>query len=190
MKHIIYTSDVDTSDEAIKEYRDDYCEPDENLSDQEIIDRLYEDNADQLDVERENLKTAKMERSNTILVVGVLGLWNGQPMGYKLVKSEDLSRIFNVTCGDFVDFYADVHPELGSMEVQCRDSHHDGTNMYVFRELDTDYPYNDDASGEMLETIATAGKDKEKQAKAWELVKERTYSLYPYAQSVYGWVDE
>lgn len=190
MKHIIYTSDVDTSDEAIKEYRADYCDPDENLSDQEIIDRLYEDNADQLDVERENLKTAKMERSNTILVVGVLGLWNGQPMGYKLVKSEDLSRIFNVTCGDFVDFYADVHPELGSMDVQCRDTHHDGTNMYVFRELDTDYPYNDDASGEMLEAIATAGKDKEKQAKAWKLVKERTYSLYPYAQSVYGWVDE
>ena len=188
MKHIIYTDDVDTSNKKIQEYRLLFCDEDENLTDDEIIQRLYSDNSDILDCEKENLSTAKLEHSSIILCTGILGLWNGQPMGYKLIeKTSDISPILNSTVGDFVEFYADRCEKLNGMDVQCQDTHHDGTNWYVFRELNTDYPDEDDNTSKMLNAIASAGTNKEKQAEAWKMIQEHTHSLYPYAQKVYGW---
>lgn len=190
MKHIIYTDDVDTSNEKIQEYRRLFCDEDENLTDDEIIQRLYDDNSDIFECERENLSTAKLEHSSTILCVGILGLWNGRPMGYKLIKpSEDVSGILGSTVGDYIEFYADRCEELNGMDIQCRDSHHDGTNWYVFRELNSD-PNEDENIDKMLCAIVGAGVDKERQAKAWELVQKHTHSLYPYVQKIYGWKDD
>lgn len=191
MKYTIWSNDdVDTSESAIEEYRNEVLDPEYEYSDNDIIQFIYEDNDTSLEEEKRTLQNIELQHSHTILVTGILGLWNGRPMGYKLIKDADLSRIFDVTCGDYVDFYADMFAPLDTMEIQCSDAHHDGTNHYVFRELGTDDPDYDDDTSEMLYLIESAGRDPEKQNKAWEMIKKHTFSLYPYVQKHYGWPED
>ena len=183
MRHVIWSNDVDTSDEAIEKYRTDVlgCDPDE-YTDEEVVRFMYRDVDDNLDDERANVRDVEMEHSNAILCVGTLGLWHGTVMGYKLLENATLDKIFGVAIGDYVEFYE----EDGN--VQCSDTHHDGTNHYVFRELGTD-DLDDPGVEEMLGTIESAGKDEDRQTAAWKLVNGRTCSLSHYWKDLYGWTD-
>lgn len=184
MKHTIWSNDIDISDENIKTYRDDMTnlDPDETWTDEQIIQFMYDDIDVNLDAETENIKNIDMIHSNTILVTGTLGLWHGTVMGYKLLENAALKDIFSTTIGDYIEFYEN------DGNIQCSDTHHDGTNHYVYRELKTD-DLDDPDIEEMLDAIATAGKDLVKQQKAWDLINKHTYSLSHYWQELYGWKD-
>lgn len=187
MKHVIWTNEIDTSDEAMEDYRnflatsDPDC-PSDVFTDEDVMRFMAEDNDRNLEDERANVGHVEMRHSSTILCTGTLGLWHGTVMGYKLLEDATLDKIFDVAVGDYVEFYEEDD------DVRCTDTHHDGTNHYVFRELKTDDMDNPDIE-EMLDVIADAGKDADRQAKAWELIGKHTYSLSPYWQEVYGWTD-
>ncbi|MBD5585764.1 MAG: hypothetical protein HDQ88_11835 [Clostridia bacterium] len=140
---------------------------------------MMDDNDQNLEDEHANISNVDMEHSSTILCVGTLGLWHGTVMGYKLLEDATLDKIFGVAVGDYVEFYEE------DGDVQCLDAHHDGTNHYVFRELKTD-DLADPEIEELLGIIGNAGKDKERQEIAWQLVNERTCSLSHYWRELYG----
>lgn len=168
-KRIIWTNQIDSSKEGIQRYRQEACEDDNTCSDDQIIERMYEENAIWLDDEKLNLDLAT---TNPILAIADLGLWNGRRTGYR-VLGRDVRDIFQSTCGDFITFYADAY------NIHCEDIHHDGTNRYLFRELIGD----EDECQPLLDAIySNAGKEK-----IQSLIRRYTRSLLPYAAKVYGW---
>ena len=90
-----------------------------------VWDTACEMNADFLDDEKANLD---IEVGDEIVIIADLGLWNGRRQGYKLMNTQNISAIFDITCGDEQTFFVDDRGDL-----LCRDCHHDGTNIYTYR---------------------------------------------------------
>lgn len=119
-RHIIW-SNYDLNYEDWKEYLESEY-PD--LSDDERLSLMYEINGDYLDDERANLN---IQLSRPIIVIGDLGLWYGRRMGYKEIKSGNISDcLYSDT--DYSTWYVD---KLG--DLRCKAIHHDGTNHYLYR---------------------------------------------------------
>lgn len=119
-RHIIW-SNYELDYEEWKEFLESEY-PD--LSDDERLALMYEINGDYLDDERSNLN---IQLSRPILVVGDLGLWYGQRMGYKEIESGNISDcLYSDT--DYSTWYVD---KLG--DLRCEAIHHDGTNHYLYR---------------------------------------------------------
>lgn len=119
-RHIIW-SNYDLNYEDWKEYLESEY-PD--LSDDERLSLMYEINGDYLDDERSNLN---IQLSRPIIVIGDLGLWYGRRMGYKEIKSGNISDcLYSDT--DYSTWYVD---KLG--DLRCEAIHHDGTNHYLYR---------------------------------------------------------
>lgn len=119
-RHIIW-SNYDLNYEDWKEYLESEY-PD--LSDDEHLSLMYEINGDYLDDERANLN---IQLSRPIIVIGDLGLWYGRRMGYKEIKSGNISDcLYSDT--DYSTWYVD---KLG--DLRCKAIHHDGTNHYLYR---------------------------------------------------------
>ena len=128
--HTIWTSEIN-----IEDWRDDICEayPDEELTDDEIYDLAWRENNDSLEDERANLN---INVGDEILVLADLGLWDGRHNGFKMIHSENIADCLSGTCGDHVTWYVDA---LG--DLWCDDTHHDGTNIYLYRAWKTDISY-------------------------------------------------
>lgn len=119
-RHIIW-SNYDLNYEDWKEYLESEY-PD--LSDDERLSLMYEINGDYLDDERANLN---IQLSRPIIVIGDLGLWYGRRMGYKEIKSGNISDcLYSDT--DYSTWYVD---KLG--DLRCKAIRHDGTNHYLYR---------------------------------------------------------
>ena len=69
------------------DWKDDLLSEYPELSENELIEKMYEINADYLDDERVNLNR---QLSQPILIIGDLGLWNGRANGYKMIDSGNL----------------------------------------------------------------------------------------------------
>ena len=163
----IWNSEVDITPELIKEYRDSQEDGGSELSEVEIMNRIYEDNNLSLQDEIVNLD---IPLDHQILVIADLGLWDGRRSGYRVLPA-NVNAILRVSCGDFSHVYADAY------NIRCSDTHHDGTNYYLFRELrgDTDecQPLIDAIyNGEQIIT---------------SLLNRYSRSLLPYVADVYGW---
>jgi len=166
-KRIIWTNEVDTSDEAITEFRNS-LENGADYTDNTIIEMMYDDNQIWLEDEQANLD---ITTSRKILCIGDLGLWWGRRPGYRILNTQNVKSIFSVTCGDYVEFYAD------SYNVHCSDAHHDGTNYYMFRELRC----NEDQCQPLLDAICSG------KIISSALLNRYTRSILPYVADVYGW---
>lgn len=119
-RHIIW-SNYDLNYEDRKEYLESEY-PD--LSDDERLALMYEMNGNYLDDERANLD---IQLAQPIIVIGDLGLWYGRRMGYKEIKSGNISDcLYSDT--DYSTWYVD---KLG--DLRCEAIHHDGTNHYLYR---------------------------------------------------------
>lgn len=164
-ERIIWTSEVDTSPEAIQAYRDemDACEE----TDDEIVERLYEEAALWHTDEGVNLQ---IPVENPILVIADLGLWFGRRSGIKIIHGQ-IADILTTHCGDYVTYYADAY------NVRCRDIHHDGTNYYLFRELR--------GAEEVCWPLIEAVKNQKEVSRA--LLNRYSRSILPYVADVYGW---
>ena len=131
MKHTIWTNELD-----YKDWKDDLEEqyPDEDGYDEDDrMQIMYETNNDYLDDEKANLNK---ELGRPIVIIANLGLWNGRRAAYKITGS-NLNDIFSETCGDYVTWYVE------DGEVKCDDTHHDGTNHYLYRVLKQEYTKED-----------------------------------------------
>lgn len=75
-----------------------------------------------------------IQLSNSILVIGDLGLWKGRVLGYNEIRSGNIKDCFlhgnsNYICHWFIDKRGDLC---------CAKHHHDGVNYYVYREYKSD----------------------------------------------------
>lgn len=127
----------------------------------------------QLDDERENLD---IEVPNGIIVIGDLGLWDGHRTGY---LNEDLHNVRDCLHGhvsglSYLKFYVD------GTDLKCEEAHHDGTNVYTFRE------WKDGVTDQQKSNLKLALYSNNRDASA-ELIERYTESLRPRVAKVYGW---
>ena len=65
--------------------------------------------------------------NNDIVVLATLDLWNGKKKAFQLLKRDSIGNVLTLPCGDDIAFYTDRYNFI------CSDTHHDGTNVYLFR---------------------------------------------------------
>ena len=118
-KHIIWSSDPDYED-----WRGDLEEQYPELSEQERMELMVEQNNDYLDDERCNLN---IQLSRPILLIADIGRWDGRYPGYAEIKSGNI-RDCLYSKMDYSTWYVD---RLG--DLRCDAVHHDGTNHYLYR---------------------------------------------------------
>lgn len=119
-KHVIWSNhDLDYED-----WRANLEEQFPDLSDDERYLKMLEINDDYLDDERLNLD---IQLSEPILVIAVLGLWDGRHRGYREITSGNIKDCL-VQHYDYTTWYVDRYGDL-----RCDDTHHDGTNHYLYR---------------------------------------------------------
>ena len=118
---MIWTSAPDYED-----WREEMEELFPDSSEQERYESMLEVNWDRLQFDREDLAHQYPEE---ILVIADLGLWDGRHSAYKEIESGNLMDCFEPS-RDTLDicWYVDRHADL-----RCDDSHHDGTNHYLYR---------------------------------------------------------
>ena len=119
-KHIVW-SDMNLD---LNDWRDDLTEQYPDASEDTLISKMYEINNDYLDDARANLN---IQLSQSIIIIGDLGLWNGRAHGYKMIDSGNIKDCFYSDC-DMNEWYVD---KLG--DLRCNAVHHDGTNYYLYR---------------------------------------------------------
>lgn len=135
-RHIIWSDVCIDYDEQREFYEEAY--PD--LSEEERMQAMYEDNAMALDDERANLN---IQLAQPILIIGDLGLWHGRRMGYKEIDSGNIRDcLYTDRDIDYATWYVDRRGDL-----RCDAYHHDGTNHYLYR------TYKDNVTEEQIEKL-------------------------------------
>ena len=132
-KHIIWSSDPDYED-----WRGDLEEQYPELSEQERMELMVEQNNDYLDDERCNLN---IQLSRPILLIADIGRWDGRYPGYAEIKSGNIRDCLYSEMDDST-WYVD---RLG--DLRCDAVHHDGTNHYLYR------AYKDSVSDTQIENL-------------------------------------
>ena len=118
-KHIIWSSDPDYED-----WRGDLEEQYPDLSEQERMELMVEQNNDYLSDERCNLN---IQLSRPILLIADIGRWDGRHSGYAEIKSGNIRDCLYSEM-DYSTWYVD---RLG--DFRCDAIHHDGVNCYLYR---------------------------------------------------------
>lgn len=167
--YIVWSNEIDQIESIVQGILDD---PDNYFGFKE--DGAYvtacELNDEYLDDERCNLN---INVGTEIVVIGNLDLWDGKRMGYKLLDSENISDCFSGTCGDYVAWFVDDRGDLN-----CRDCHHDGTNLYLYR------AWKPGVSETQKENFLT--KVRRGQATRADITRY-TRKIGTYVADVYGW---
>ena len=160
MKHnVIWSNDYETIEAIRKDL--------ENEEDKEV--NFYQAsflNSDYLEDERINLSGIK---SNDIVAIADLGLWNGRRVGYKLF--DNVKSCLYSDC-DEVEWYCDGYDFKAIMR------HHDGTNYVVYRERKSgfsEYAWNNFLNKIFDGTVTKSD------------ISRYTKSLKPKIAEVYGW---
>ena len=162
MEYIIWTNELDYED-----WRNDLEEqyPDsEGYDEDKRIEIMYDINNDYLTDEYSILNK---ELGREIIVIANLGLWNGRRWAYRKLGT-NLNSIFSSSCGDYTTWYVE------DKEVKCKDIHHDGENVYLYRLLNEDMD---------LETFG----DYAYEYTLEYAVNKYTESLGHHVAKIYGW---
>ena len=156
--HIIWSNDVEHIEKLMED-------------DPELVwESAYELNAEYLEDERANLN---IEVGDEIIVLADLGLWYGRRHGYKLIRKTNIADCLCGTCGDYVTWFVDDRGDL-----MCRDIHHDGTNIYMYRAWKAET--TDEQKRNFLQKIYD-GKATRKD------ITRYTRKIGVYVADVYGW---
>jgi len=133
-RHIIW-SDIHLD---FEDWRADLEEQYPDLSEDELIQKMYEINSDYLGDERMNLN---VQLSQPILVVADIGRWDGRYDGYAEIKTGNIKDCLYSEM-DMCEWYVDKYGDLRADAV-----HHDGTNHYLYR------VYKDTATDSQIENL-------------------------------------
>lgn len=129
MKRVLWTNFDFNTDDWKKSFED-YIQANEldiNPNDENALyDYIQETNWMYLDDLKSELN---IKLKNPIIMIANLGLWNGRHSGYKLINSGNIKDCFYSSC-DYAEWSVDGYGNLVSEQ-----SHHDGTNYLVYREL-------------------------------------------------------
>lgn len=121
MRYVIWESYPEFDDESREWLHNEHP----SFSDSELEDVFYGGNSDELYFIREELS---IQLGHPIFVIADLGLWNGRRQGYKEISSGNIADCLYAE-GDNTVWYVDEYGDL-----RCDDTHHDGTNHYLYRE--------------------------------------------------------
>lgn len=129
-KDVIYQTEIRdyTSDEVRREYAEfNEIEPEniDKITSDELYEFVMEEN--RLCYE-DSMRDLDINLSGRIIVIAKLGLWNGTRSAYKFL-SNNMKSVLTCACGDEYELYCDAR------DMRAVDSHHDGTNYYLFREV-------------------------------------------------------
>ena len=145
MKNVLwsYNVDIDVEEEKVLYEEANGCE----LSDGEVYDIAYETNELALDDLRRQLD---VRLDGKILLIAKLGLWDGKHHATKKIPTGNIKDIL----------YSSESPTwyIEDGELWCEDSHHDGTNFYLYREI-----IDEDKAEEFIDSFVYGGKDYEPQ---------------------------
>lgn len=122
-KHIIWSSECNFED-----WEEDLRAEHPEMTEAELLEEMYELNSVNLEDERLNL--SDIEYADNIICIATLGLWNGTPMAYKDMKTNQVSKCLHSLCNSISDitFFVDERGDFRADE-----AHHDGTNHYLYR---------------------------------------------------------
>lgn len=165
-KRVIWSNDYEsTKPEDWKESFEEWCEDNEFDTEEMDIDEYISDTLNlYLEDERTNLD---VNVKGVILAFADLGLWNGRRCAIRYV-GDNISQALYSNC-DYVTWYCDDN------DFRCDAIHHDGTNHYLFREVDVNLA--DDLIEDVYNGVVASEED---------FIK-RTTSVKPYIDKVYGW---
>jgi len=110
------------------------------------------------------------ELDSRILVIADLGLWNGRKKGYKFLNRKNLNDIMYAGIGDHKRVY------VKDNDVYMEDTHHDGSNTYIFRlvknedniDILTDKIYNEDYTQKDINRYTTSLAKMVKEIYGWK----------------------
>lgn len=164
-----YTEDLEDYKARMEE-----CCPEEldGYTENMIYERMAEENADMLDCERMNLN---IDMDRPIIGIIDLDLWDGHRRGYTILRSENIKDCLQSrTRGcSYNTFYVSEEGEFCHSE-----SHHDGTNQYIYRVVDFDL--SEEEVEDFMDTLHDGDATR-------EYVMEHTKALGPVIAQVYGW---
>lgn len=154
-----------------EDWREDLKAEYPDLSEDELMEKMYEINADYLDDERMNLN---IQLSQPIIVIGDIGRWNGRVSGYKMIESGNIKDcLYSDT--DYTEWYVDEEGNLRADAI-----HHDGTNHYLYR------AFTKGTTEEQIEDLT----DKIYNGEVTQAdIEEVTERLGGYIGKVYGWFE-
>ena len=168
-KRMIWTNEIDSDELAAA--REGVAES-EGIGIEEVSDdKAYAYAAESMELWYEAEKSNLNRRTGRILLIADLGLWNGRRQGYKLC-GHNLNEVLTNFQGDYCEVYCDAH------NVCARDTHHDGSNYYTFREIKEGVDI-EPLLDKLYNGTATT-KD----------ISRYTRSLRPYVAAVYGWTSK
>lgn len=127
----IWNSEIDLKDwqdflEEEKEFNPDYFE---SRDPKDVSWQLINDlNQEYLEDERMNLN---VQLEHPILVLADLGLWNGRKHGITTIRSGNIKDILE----SMVSGMSEQRWYCDGKDICCRETHHDGTNYYIYREV-------------------------------------------------------
>ena len=119
--HTIWSNEF----EEIERIQKAIMEDNPDMTEEEALDEAYETNNGYFDDERSMIN---INVGDEIMIIANLGLWDGNHMAYKLLHSANIRDCMSGTVGDYVTWFVDDRGDL-----MCRDCHHDGTNLYLYR---------------------------------------------------------
>jgi len=142
------------------------------LDESKLEEKMYEDNNSYLDDERVYLKDIVFDLP--IIVIAVIGRWNGTLTGYKTIESGKVVDCLYTDC-DYTQWYVDENNDL-----RCDCSHHDGHNHYLYRTFKTslDEDEIEEFKDKILDNTFT-----------YEDIGKYTDSVGVAIREVHGWKD-
>ena len=171
-KYLLWASypwDVAT-DEQWEEYFEEMAEINDWPEDVMTEDFKYRLMYDEIETRREDeMINLDVSTEGQIIAIADLGLWNGRRSGYRLLDENNISAIFREMSWDQCEYYCDRY------DVWMRNTHHDGTNYILFRELKN-------VNVEHFLDMIYEGKPIDSKT-----LCRYTRSLRPYIAKVYGW---
>ena len=153
----------------IKDWIDDLRAEYPDLDEDELVQKMYEINAEYLGDERDNLN---IQCGSDIIVFGDIGRWNGRVCGYKIIKSGNIKDCLYSDC-DMNEWYVDRNGDFCSTQI-----HHDGRNYLYYRKFKDGV--SDDDREDFLDKFCN---DEATQ----DDIDRVTDKLGPIIAKVYGW---
>ena len=111
---------------------EDHEEHPEYWQDKDFENRLWDFAADMNELDLDDLRTnLDIQLDTPILILADIGRWDGRVRGYKEIYSGNLKDIF---CAQ-VNGMSDQHWFCDGYNICCQETHHDGTNYYIYRAI-------------------------------------------------------
>ena len=157
--------EMEAQEKGAREFLEEVRETDEPVTDEEVMQEVY--NREEMWYGDEELNLNKKLNGRVIAIADV-GRWDGRYSGYKILGDNLNEILWGMECDD-LRVYTDAHT------VRAVGYHHDGRHYVEYRELKEDTRF-DNLLSKLYNQEEVSRKD----------IYRYTKSLRPYIKQVYG----